>query len=46
MGKNRNIIKQQNIAAKANKYITKEEALLRIKKAEEEAKEKALKGRK
>ena len=46
MGINRKIIKQQNIAAKSGKYINKDEALIRLRKAEEEAKEKALKGKK
>ena len=46
MGKNRLIIKEQNLAAKGGKYINKGEALARMVKRIEDEKEKALKGKK
>lgn len=42
---NKKIIKEQNLAAKGGKYITKNEALVRIAKREEDEKLEALKGR-
>jgi len=45
MGINRKIIKQQNLAAKGGKYISKGEALERIKKTEDEEKNNLLTGK-
>lgn len=46
MGKNRDIIKEQNLAAKSGKYINKGEALRRMDKRLAEEKEKLMKGKK
>lgn len=46
MGNNRKIIKEQNLAAKSGKYISKQEAVARMLKREEDDKLKALKGKK
>ena len=46
MGTNRQIIKEQNLAAKGGKYINKGEALRRIKARELEEEMMKLKGKK
>ena len=43
---NKKIIKEQNIAAKSGRYISKSMALLQIAKREADAKNVALKGKK
>ena len=45
MGRNREIIKEQNLAAKGNKYINKGEALRRIEARKEEERQMLLKGK-
>ena len=46
MGINRKIIKEQNLAARSGKYISKAQAIERMLKRKEDDKAKALKGKK